>query len=59
MVPSVGYPFDIAFRHFNKRFKQQTVLQEITCDADSSERFSIMGPSRADKTTLLNIMAGL
>jgi len=59
MVISVGYLFDIAFRHASKRFKQQTVLQKITCDAGSSERFSIMGPSQADKPTLLNIMAGL
>jgi len=50
---------DLELRHISKRFKNQTVLEEITCHVDSSELVSIVGPSGAGKTTLLNIIAGL
>jgi putative spermidine/putrescine transport system ATP-binding protein len=50
---------DIELRHISKRFKTQTVLENITCDIESSELVSIVGPSGAGKTTLLNIIAGL
>lgn len=50
---------DIELRHISKRFKTQTVLEDITCDVRSSELVSIVGPSGAGKTTLLNIIAGL
>jgi putative spermidine/putrescine transport system ATP-binding protein len=50
---------DLELRQISKRFKNQTVLEEITCDVRSSELVSIVGPSGAGKTTLLNIIAGL
>jgi putative spermidine/putrescine transport system ATP-binding protein len=50
---------DIELRHISKRFKTQTVLENITCDVKSRELVSIVGPSGAGKTTLLNIIAGL
>ena len=50
---------DIELRHISKRFKNQTVLKDITCDVESSELVSIVGPSGAGKTTLLKIIAGL
>ncbi|MEX1297461.1 MAG: ABC transporter ATP-binding protein [Desulfotignum sp.] len=50
---------DLELRCISKMYKNQTVLEEITCDVSSSELVSIVGPSGAGKTTLLKIIAGL
>jgi putative spermidine/putrescine transport system ATP-binding protein len=50
---------DLELRCITKRYKNHTVLEEITCDVRSSELVSIVGPSGAGKTTLLKIIAGL
>ena len=50
---------DLKVRHIDKRFKNQTVLQDISFDVGSQELVSIVGPSGVGKTTLLKIIARL
>ena len=50
---------DLKVRHIDKRFKNQTVLENISFDVGSRELVSIVGPSGVGKTTLLKIIARL
>ncbi len=42
-----------------KRFGEVTALQEITLAVEEGEFFSVLGPTNAGKTTLLQTLAGL
>ncbi len=50
---------DFKVRHIAKRFKNRSVLEEISFDVGPHELVSIVGPSGVGKTTLLTIIAGL
>lgn len=50
---------DLKVRHIVKRFKNRTVLDDISFDVRSRELVSIVGPSGVGKTTLLKILAHL
>ena len=50
---------DLKVRHIDKRFKNQTVLEDISFDVGSRELVSIVGPSGVGKTTLLQCIMGL
>lgn len=50
---------DLSVRHINKRFKNRTVLEDISFGVGPRELVSIVGPSGVGKTTLLAIIAGL
>ena len=44
---------DLKLRHIGKRFKNRTVLDDISFDVGPRELVSIVGPSGVGKTTLL------
>jgi len=50
---------DLKLRHIEKRFRNRTVLSDISFDVGSRELVSILGPSGVGKTTLLKIIARL
>jgi len=50
---------DLEIRHIGKRFKNRTVLEDISFDVGPRELVSIVGPSGVGKTTLLKIIARL
>ncbi len=50
---------DLKIRHIGKRFKNRTVLEDISFDVGPRELVSIVGPSGVGKTTLLKIIARL
>jgi putative spermidine/putrescine transport system ATP-binding protein len=50
---------DLSVRHIDKRFKNRTVLEDISFDVGPRELVSIVGPSGVGKTTLLAIIARL
>ncbi len=50
---------DLKVRHIDKRFKNRTVLADISFDVGPRELVSIVGPSGVGKTTLLKIIARL
>ena len=50
---------DLKVRHIDKRFRNRTVLADISFDVGPRELVSIVGPSGVGKTTLLKIIARL
>jgi putative spermidine/putrescine transport system ATP-binding protein len=50
---------DLAVRSVSKRYKKNTIIEEISFDVGPRELVSIVGPSGVGKTTLLKIIAGL
>ena len=50
---------DLKIRSISKRFKNRTVLEDVSFDVASRELVSIVGPSGVGKTTLLKIIARL
>ncbi len=50
---------DLSIRQISKRFKNRTVLEDISFDVGPHELVSIVGPSGVGKTTLLKIIARL
>ena len=50
---------DLELRHIGKRFRNRTVLEDISFRVGPEDLISVVGPSGAGKTTLLKIIAGL
>ncbi len=46
-------------KNINKRFKTETVLNDISLSVDSGETLVLFGPSGAGKTVLLRLIAGV
>ncbi|MDR2599599.1 MAG: ATP-binding cassette domain-containing protein, partial [Oscillospiraceae bacterium] len=46
----------IVMNNVIKRFGEQTVLSDVTFEANEREIFGLMGPSGAGKTTIINIL---
>lgn len=49
----------ITLRNVNKRFSNQTVLENFNYQFDTSGFYLLFGPSGCGKTTLLNIISGI
>ena len=50
---------DLAVRSVTKRYRNRTIIEDISFDVGARELVSIVGPSGVGKTTLLKIIAGL
>lgn len=49
----------LTIQNIQKKFSEQTVLENINLEIRKGEFFSLLGPSGCGKTTLLRIIAGL
>lgn len=49
----------LQLQHVSKRYKNQTILEEINVTIQKGEIVSLLGPSGSGKTTILNMILGL
>jgi len=49
----------VHIQNIDKRFREQTVLRDVSLTVEGGELLALLGPSGSGKTTLLRTIAGL